>query len=327
MDAFFARNRLSAYLDGDLPEAEAAEVAAALERDAELRGELEGMQEAVRLLRAVGSTRAPPGFEARVMARVEAEGGGGVVVRLRDFVRRLPVEALALAAAAAVVVIVIQGRPEDSGERAATAEGPLTPDAGPPALQAAAPRAEPSEASADPTPGPQDLDAQAPRRSGPRAPTPGEVGEVYVPDWEREDGVQQATLEGSPAAGPEDAAAQPAEDAAPAAPAGAPPVESGPPPRGFQLMVSDPSVQYQLVNLVEGLGGQAFDRRGRPTRGAMLTEEDNFTSLRLLVPAAKGPDLERQLSGLGARASGATAGMGPVNAEQMGFVVEISFNP
>ena len=41
MDTFFAKNRLSAYLDGALPEAEASEVADAIARDPELKAEYE----------------------------------------------------------------------------------------------------------------------------------------------------------------------------------------------------------------------------------------------------------------------------------------------
>ena len=50
MDPFFARNRLSAYLDGALTERESAEIAEALAADPSLRGEYEAMKTAVDLL-------------------------------------------------------------------------------------------------------------------------------------------------------------------------------------------------------------------------------------------------------------------------------------
>ena len=86
MDPFFARNRLSALIDGDLSEEEEQELRAAVAADPALAAELAQMEEALGLLRDVGPTRAPAGFEARVMAEVnEGAGLGGVVVRLRAF--------------------------------------------------------------------------------------------------------------------------------------------------------------------------------------------------------------------------------------------------
>ena len=111
MDTFFAKNRLSSYLDGSLNDAEAAEVEAALSEDAGLRDEYDRMRRAVELLRSVGPTEAPAGFHARVMASVAAEPApGGVVTLFRRTLGRVPVEALALAAAALLVVLVIQNR-------------------------------------------------------------------------------------------------------------------------------------------------------------------------------------------------------------------------
>ena len=82
MDAFFAKNRLSAYLDGSLPEGEAIEVEQALAADPALRAEYEGMRRALKLLREVGPVSAPPDLHSRIMARV-AEAGA-VVARLAE---------------------------------------------------------------------------------------------------------------------------------------------------------------------------------------------------------------------------------------------------
>ncbi|RME25515.1 MAG: hypothetical protein D6798_08780, partial [Deltaproteobacteria bacterium] len=116
MDPFFARNRLSAYLDGTLPDGEAAEVEAALAQDPALRREFDDMRRAVELVRNAGPTRAPEGFHARVMAAVEHEPApGGLFSILQRTLQRVPVEAMALAAAAVIVVVVIQGS-RDEGE-------------------------------------------------------------------------------------------------------------------------------------------------------------------------------------------------------------------
>ena len=103
MDSFFAKNRLSAYLDGKLPEPEASEVAAAIERDPELNAEYEHLRRSVNLLRTAGPVKAPSGFHARVMEQVRDEPHpGGLVIQLQRVFRRIPTEAMALAAAAAL---------------------------------------------------------------------------------------------------------------------------------------------------------------------------------------------------------------------------------
>ena len=62
MDTFFAKNRLSAFLDGALPDGEAAEVADAIERDPALKAEYEQLRMAVAALRRHGPVSAPEGF-------------------------------------------------------------------------------------------------------------------------------------------------------------------------------------------------------------------------------------------------------------------------
>ncbi|MFM2248725.1 MAG: hypothetical protein RL071_4800 [Pseudomonadota bacterium] len=308
MDPFFARNRLSALIDGDLSEEEEQELRAAVAADPALAAELAQIEEALGLLREVGPTRAPAGFEARVMSEVnEGAGLGGVVVRLRAFAQRLPVEALALAAAAAVVVVVIQGRPEDSGERAASAGA--VPEAGaPPPLQAAAPKAAPAAEApveaARPSPGPRDAVPGAPRpRSAP--PAGGAPEEAYVPAWDREEDVGAGAV-------------QPA-----GAEAGAPPAATA---VALRMTVTDPDVPLHLVNLCESAGGMVLDSRGKSTQGAALTAEDNYATLTFVLPAAAGPDFERKLKALGARRAGG-GGAVAVGADQSGFVVEIMLNP
>ena len=104
-----ASEQLSAWIDGELTDAEAAELEAELARDPSLRAELEQLEAVVHLLHTDGPVSAPEGFEARTLARVERERIPGL--RLARVRRPLgvPLEVwgLGLAAAAALVVTVL----------------------------------------------------------------------------------------------------------------------------------------------------------------------------------------------------------------------------
>lgn len=119
MDEFFARNRLSAYLDGELTAAETAEVEQALERSATLRAELDAMRQAVDLVRRSGPLRAPPGFMAKVHRQVAKEP---LTVGWRRWVPRVRIEAAMVVAAAAVVLVVVGRGEMADGEGGAPAE-------------------------------------------------------------------------------------------------------------------------------------------------------------------------------------------------------------
>ncbi|HOF19238.1 MAG TPA: zf-HC2 domain-containing protein, partial [Phycisphaerae bacterium] len=62
---------LSAYLDGELGEAQRKRVEAALADDAKLRAELDSLRRTRELLRALPRARAPEGFVDRVLAQAE----------------------------------------------------------------------------------------------------------------------------------------------------------------------------------------------------------------------------------------------------------------
>ena len=142
-----ASEQLSAWIDGELSEAEAAELEAELARDPSLRAELEELEAVVQLLHRDGPVSAPDGFEARVLARTERERIPGL--RLA-WVRRplgVPIEVwgLGLAVAAALVVTVLPtlrgGQPEEPPEPAALDVRPFpkTESAVPPPGSSAAP--------------------------------------------------------------------------------------------------------------------------------------------------------------------------------------------
>ena len=99
--------QLSAWLDGELDDAEAAAIERELERDARLRAELDELREVREMLRTHGPRKAPKSFHAKVMERVDQEplpANNSVWL----FLRRpfgVPIEALAVAAAALFVVL------------------------------------------------------------------------------------------------------------------------------------------------------------------------------------------------------------------------------
>jgi anti-sigma factor RsiW len=120
MDDFFARNRLSAYLDDELDPSERQEVEAALARSAELRAELDNLRAAVNLLRVGGPVRAAADFSRKLQARIE---GQPLRVGWMRHVYRVRAEAVLLAAAAALVLVFAGKKPAEEPVAAAPAGG------------------------------------------------------------------------------------------------------------------------------------------------------------------------------------------------------------
>ena len=102
-----ASEQLSAWIDGELTDAEAAELEAELARDPSLQAELAELEAVVRIMHDEGPAQAPLGFQERVVARVEREHPARG--RLGAWIRRpfgVPLEGWTLAAAAVAVLIV-----------------------------------------------------------------------------------------------------------------------------------------------------------------------------------------------------------------------------
>jgi len=109
MDSFFARNRLSAYLDRTLPKSEAEAVSEAIARDISLSADLQSVQQALNLLHESGREVAPNGFQARCLAAIsEQPVPGSQVAWLQRRISRIPTELVALAGAAIIVGIALQ---------------------------------------------------------------------------------------------------------------------------------------------------------------------------------------------------------------------------
>lgn len=99
---------LSAWLDGELSDADVADLEAELARDPELRAELQMLESVSQFVRKQGPESAPLGFHHRVMARIDEEfpeqSSRWAWLR-RPF--GLPLEGLVLALAAAAVLMLL----------------------------------------------------------------------------------------------------------------------------------------------------------------------------------------------------------------------------
>lgn len=138
----FANDQLSAYLDGELSDAEQRELESLLEADAELRSELEALERATDFFRTHAPARAPAEFVDHVMALADAEplpANNSAAWWRRPF--GVPIEGVAVAAAALLVLGVslnmggVTGQPDvdvSTGmAKAPDAKGPQKADAKP----------------------------------------------------------------------------------------------------------------------------------------------------------------------------------------------------
>ena len=326
MDPFFARNRLSAYIDGQLPEDEARAVASAIEQDPELRDEYEAMRAAVTLLRERGPVRAPSGFHDSIMAAVAQQPRPGVVVQLRDYMRQIPVEAVALAAAALIVVVVLAG--PGSGDPSTLAPPP------PPDLKggAAAPlNIEPAPdlhlptAAATPAPRPtvETRKEQAPRPAQGSPSGSSElskkavpaVEEVYVAAWEQE---TQAAKPGALSESSGDAEQYTPSELYEG-------VQTGTTTYQYRITMGDADVLYNLQQLAQTAGGRLLDASGGALKARTLTVEDNYVRVQVVVPPSRAEEVHSQLARLGARAL--VTGSQLSGAEYVAFVIEVSYMP
>lgn len=257
MNEFFARERLSAYIDGELSASEMAEVDTALQRSPELREEYDRLMSAVHFVRDHGEVQAPPDFHRRVLAAVEDEPmPGGFWLRIKAFFTPVPMESLAVAVAA-VLVAVLVGRnmndepvlPEDTPEVAAAVEPEV--DAEPPPTEDAVAVVETEEAT--------DAKTAPPAWAQ-------EMAELTSPkETAKDDRVASATL-----TAPEDGVVkldmgEPMEKADLGEPEITEPELKSQlkASQSMQLNVSNPDAVRELLMIVRQYGGTAVDSKGR----------------------------------------------------------------
>lgn len=260
-----ADERLSAYLDGELTDDEVADLEAELQRDPELHAELASLRAVVQLLGDDGPARAPLGFHAAVMERVQAEGN---VVQLAWWRRPLgvPLQGWAVAAAAAAVLLMVV-RP------------PATPEGAPPRWREVeqVPTEGESQPAAVKLPPAREKGTDA---AGAEAGS-GKAEKVAASPREPE--------------GQEDAAQAVPPDVAPAEAAPAPVLRTL--PAGYTLLTDDPASLRAVLALVGKLGGTVTTPEGAPvTMGALERSEQ---AVIVKIPAGALADFQSGLSRLG----------------------------
>lgn len=283
MDSFFARNRLSAYLDGDLPQDEARGVEAAMSRDPALRAEYEELRRAVDFLRTNGPIAAPEGFANRLHIRLAAEPPPS---RLRASLRRVRMDYVGIAAVAAVALLFVGTRHPDATPPAAApvvaaAQAPGVPEGG--------------GSPAEPTPGAA-LDheggfastAAAPpasRKSKPGGPGNTAEREPFQADWERDPPAADGSLStGTSGESMTQSAAVP--------------TLYSPAPWRYRIHAGGANPLKDLMEVAASLGGRIVDGKGRPLADYPMDEGDS-QSVRVYVPSYNVEALQRKLKEMG----------------------------
>lgn len=306
MDAFFARNRLSAYLDGELSAAEAREVEAALAHDPALRRELDELRHAVEMLHDSGLVDPPAGFADRLAARLESEP---MPVGWRRWVRQIRPETLMLAAAALLVVVyvgnhkslpdldvppdapIVAGKAFDKAEEPATDNAVATRSAENAPSAAVPPVADGAQAppsygtAADGVLGNEPVAKQkmAPKQAG----NPRDVPvDQWQPDWEKE---PEAQAEPNTAIGAGNTANS----------ADSTQVRwTSPPPFRYRVAATNDLALKKLAAIAKELGGELQDSKGRPLAAFQL-ESGQSPKVRVAVPAHNAAALAARLREIG----------------------------
>lgn len=308
MDVFFARNRLSAYIDGELPDAEMAEVANAIEEDPELKAEYTEMLRAVEFLRRKGPVSAPSTLHANVMRAVD-----DLPMPRRGFrwwgLPRFSWEGMAVAAVAVTVLVLAWVAPQTT-RRSLEQAGPATPSAQVPAQvlgESQVPGSDPAEVepvlpppmeandgldlagrktdslnqAGESTAPPEGVPSQVRPlvRSRPGAPF-GQLDGVYVPEWDQEKPTQPV---------PESQTRR----------SGSTGLASADPPVAYMLYPNHPNALKGISDTAYRLGGTALTASGDALVPFDLTVEKNHARVIIQVPLDQIGVLESQLRALG----------------------------
>ena len=288
MSTRFADERLSAYLDGELSSTEAQSFEQQLERDPELRSEVEAFEAAAKLLREHGPVRAPAGFHARVLDAVRDEP-------LRppwwSWLRRpfgLPMEGLLVAAAAVVVLWVALPEPTSTPLSDAVDPGAARidwadpePVAEPKAPEALAPAAEAPAALDKPKTSPK----KAPSKKV-MTPSKGAPASSRAPLKQR-DATDGAKVKGLPDVGV--AGGQGTGETE------SPKLVGG---HNFRVTTSDPEAQFALQRIASRYQSIATNPDGTRLAGTELASGGGLTAV-IQLPHDSLAAFERDLAGIG----------------------------
>lgn len=358
VDSFFARNRLSAYLDGTLSKTEAAEVCEAIARDPELQREYRAMRRALEVLHRQGPLSAPSDLHLRVMGRVTLERGPSTWrARWRRSTARVLVEAIALAAAAVLAVVILVRRTH-TDPRPARTERMASPNRVPAAIPSkptavpstevagaegqgatvrgatsgkmpAAPMAheDPAEratAPAQPASAPTLAPSPAAPADRPSTHRAGQHKAVYVPAWDR------PTYD--PEHGPDaNAAATRAGEPLDASSPPTAPSDGGPTglatSYGYRITLSDAAVLDELDRIASQFGGELLDASGHAFAPRTLSIEDNYARVHLVVDTASTRAVQTELSRLGATMVSPVGPSPRHDADRVVFQIEVQYMP
>lgn len=287
MSTASADERLSAYLDGELTVDESRALESDLQRDASLRAELDALRRVVSTLGDEGPVRAPLGFHAAVMDRIEQEHPRESW--WASFLRRpfgVPAQGWGVMLAAAAVLVVVQvGRQGEQAEPLATDDAPVWRDVDPSAPAAAKLEGLDAAREAEGTP---------PATRAERAAEEAERAQAADPDREEKRKLESMAAKAEAEA---EAAAAAKPEAAPDLPdTGKQPVLRAP-PSGFTLLTNDAGVLRQVLSLVGRLGGSVTTLDGQDVTTAAL--ESSEQSVMIRVPSDQLPAFQQGLQKMG----------------------------
>ncbi|MEN0066089.1 MAG: hypothetical protein AAGA48_28365 [Myxococcota bacterium] len=306
---------VSAYLDGELTDAEILAFEAELERNAALRADLDEIREVSEWLAAEGPTEAPMGFANRVLARIEEEHPAPSP--WWTWLRRpfgMPLEGVVVALSAAIVLALViprattppeRGAVEERAARQSTVEQPPVPlpedgvpttdatevkvweDGAPPVTKKAAPQRRTNQKPR--------LERNATPKSTTAAPAQGTGDFGLVETLSRKQAIEAPT-DAYEVPSPSDAGT-PSPEAPFVKPSAA--AERAVTEAHFlpvRVSSDDPEMLGRMLKLAARFGG-AMDARGEEISDPVLRSRSR--EIYVSVRQEELPDFERQLGGLG----------------------------
>ncbi len=306
MNAFFATNRLSAYIDGDLSDAEMAEVEQAIRENPDLRTEYSRMRSTVERLREKGPMRAPEGFSERLASRLALEKMPRKRLSwLPGPLREIPLEALGLAFAALLVVFLIQRDP--------------SPDVPAEVVAQEANQDTKLEKAEEESPAPEgDSEANpALATSKSEESVEDEPAKDPVPNLQKKEGSRTQSEQAPPAAPPQKGVVQ-SKEALPEgaqeeldweeryAQAGRLPEVDAPAatvtlgPVRYRLYPKSPEVLWEIKKLAKRYGARLMTSDGKLAKPFSMTTEENYANLKLQMSPARLEAFVAALKALGA---------------------------
>ncbi len=319
-----ADEQLSAYLDGELTEAELSELEAELQRDPALRAELARIESAVSFLRTHGPVHAPDGFQRSVLDAVAAEPMPGSWWRWLKRPFGVPVEGLAVALVAALVLIVaLPFGLQSSGDHAKDLKGDPYGFVRGEELRAAPGAAKLAQGEVGATPDPSaEPDAVADAASPPPPPTA--TSSRAAPLDEKVAAVASKEAAPDEAIADLDGARGTAASTSGGYGAGTPQVQAPTPAApgvyAYNILTYDEDALLKLQRIAAKYRGQVLDAQGRPLgKGATTTGTAYLVEVPSSALAAFGDDL--RALGMVTELPGAGSWAGGTVRVQVGFEI------